>query len=228
MRSWALLLPVILLAAACGPSEEEPALVDDIVAAAPDNAKKILDNGFVTVTQFVLPPGGKLPPHVAPARIVYPLSDFKLRYQAPGSQAGVVRDFRKDQPLWIGTETYAIGNIGPITARWLEVAARVPNPDPYSTSDLLEKAPGMAQRLFENENAKVILVTLEPTEALPRHNGAGRVVYALTPAKLKLTMGDQTVEEEWAEGEARWYDPGEHAVENISDHEVKFVMIEIR
>jgi len=228
MRSWALLLPVILLLAACGPGEEEPALVDDIVAAAPDNAKKLLDNGYVSVVEFVLSPGGKLPPHVAPARIVYPLSDFKLRYQAPGSESGVVRDFRKDQPLWIGAETYSISNIGPITARWLEVAGRVPNPDPYTTSNLLEKAPGMAQRLFENEKAKVLQVTLQPTEALPPHDGAGRVVYALTPAKVKITMGDNAVEEEWTEGEARWYDPGEHAVENVSDHEVKFVMFEIR
>ncbi len=224
-KVFAAIIPVLLLLA-CGPSEEPEAIVEDIVKAAPQNVELLLDKPSISVIRVTLPPQARLPMHRGGDRVVYSLSDYKLRYLTPGTE-GKIQDFRAGDIHWHSSGTHTVQNIGPIEARYLVVTRKGVNPTPGVTSNIAELAPDKARVIFENRDSKVIEITLQPKDKLPVHNAAGRAVYTLTAAKLRFTAGGQTTEEEWPEGAAHWHDGGEHAVENLSAAPVKFLIFEM-
>ncbi len=87
--------------------------------------------------------------------------------------------------------------------------------------------PDKAKVIFENEQAKVLEVSLEPGDKQPVHAAASRVIYTLTPVKLKFTAGEESSEVDYAAGEASWHDGGEHTVENLSAEPVRYLVFEL-
>lgn len=222
-----LVFAAALFSLACGGGEEaEVAFVDDIVAAAPDNAKVLLENDSVSVVLFTLPPQGQLPEHEGLDRLVYSLSDYKLQFLRQVGEPEI-KDFRKGDVHWHPAGRHAIRNVGPITAEYLVVSRKGENPTPGVTSNLAELMPDKAKVIFENQEAKVIEVSLEPGDKQPVHVAASRVAYSLTPAKLKFTSGEQSTETAYAAGEAHWHDGGEHEVECLSEEPVRYIVFEM-
>jgi quercetin dioxygenase-like cupin family protein len=221
-----LVASIALLLVACGPSETPEVVVDDIVQAAPDSVELLLDNDYVTVTRFTVPSQVRIPRHQGGARIVYPLSSYKLRWEIPGYEASV-RDFQEGTAQWSSAGEHAFTNAGATTARFLVVTRKVPNPTPGVTSNVAELDPDHATVVFENQSAKVIEVSLEPGDALPEHEGASRVVYSLTPSKVKMTLNGETTEADYAEGDAHWHDGGVLSVENISEAPIRYLVFEL-
>lgn len=226
MKSLAALLALaVMMSVACGPAEEA-VVVDDIVAAAPDNAELLFENEYVAVMKFTLPPQAKLPLHEGRPRLVYSLSDYKLQYQPQGGTPEM-KNFRTGDVHWHGPDTHAVANIGPITAEYLTVIRKNANPTPGVTSDLAQLAPDKAKVIFENQNAKVIEVSLEPGDKQPEHTAAGRLVYSLTPAKIRFTQGGETAEVEHVAGDIHYHEGGAHSVENLSDQPIKYLVFEV-
>ena len=224
-RVVAAMIPVLLMLA-CGPSEEPEAVVEDIVKAAPGNVELLLERPSISVMRVTLPPQARLPMHRGGDRVVYSLSDYKLRYLTPGAE-GRIQDFRTGDIHWHSAGVHAVQNVGPIPARYLVVTRKGVNPTPGVTSNIAELAPDKAQVIFENRDAKVIEIALQPKDKLPMHNAAGRAVYALTAAKLRFIAGGQSIAEEWPEGAVHWHDGGEHALENLSADPIKLLIFEL-
>jgi quercetin dioxygenase-like cupin family protein len=73
-------------------------------------------------------------------------------------------------------------------------------------------------RAFENEHVDVISVTYGPHEKSVLHDHPGGVVVSITEAHLRFTDENGKVREVYAKpGEARWYPPFKHKVENLGD-----------
>ncbi|MBK9170751.1 MAG: hypothetical protein IPM24_25300 [Bryobacterales bacterium] len=222
-------LPILLLSLpACGPTEETAAarIHDDIAIASPDLVKVLLDNDHLTVTRFTIPPQGELPLHKGQDRVVYSLSDYRVHYITPNGDP-VLNDLKKGTAHWHSAGVHAVRNVAATTADYLTVARKAFNPTPGVTSDLVEQAPNQAKVVFENESAKVIEVTLEPGERQRPHQAAARVVYSITPAKLKYTDPSGTAETEHAAGEVHYHAGGEHRVQNVGSGQVRYVVFEV-
>ncbi len=215
-----------LLLVACGPTETPEVAVDDIVQAAPDSVELLLDNDYVTVTRFTVSSQVRIPLHHSGPRIVYPLSSYKLRWENPGYEASI-RDFQEGKAMWSSAGESAFTNAGATTARFLVVTRKEPNPTPGVTSNIAELDPAHATVVFENQDAKVIEVSLDAGGKLPEHDAASRVVYALTPAKIKMVAGGETTEVDYAEGDARWLEGGPHSVENLSAEPIRYLVFEV-
>lgn len=216
---------LLLCLLSCG-GEEPEAIVEDIVKAAPDKVELLLENASVSVMRVTLPSQARLPMHRGRDRVIYSLTSYKLRAMSPGTEP-VIRDYKPGDVEWRRSGARAFQNVGPIPARFLVVSRKANNPTPGVTSNVAELAPDKARVVFENEDAKVIEISLQPKDKLPAHKAASHVVYALTPAKLKFTAGGKSVEEDWAEGSVHWHDGGEHQVENLSTEAVRFVVFEL-
>lgn len=220
------LVALVALTLACGNGDEAPAMVEDIYQAAPEQAQMLLENEHVAVARFTVAPRAELPMHPGTERVVYSLSDYKVQIKRPGIEPRIL-DFRKGNVNWYGAGTHGVRNVGPITAEYLVVARKAPNPTPGVTSNLAELAPEMAKVVFENEEGKVLEVSLDAGAKQPVHAAAGRVVYALTDAKLKFTAGEESMEKELAAGEVHWHDGGDHQVENVSEGAVRYLVVEL-
>ena len=103
--------------------------------------------------------------------------------------------------------------------------------------DAVLAAPGSHRVLFENEQARVLEVTIGPGEREPEHTHARPSVMVVhEPARIRYyTAGTLTftspAQSASAESGPRvsWLDPeGPHSVENIDDHVYRAFRIEIK
>ena len=82
---------------------------------------------------------------------------------------------------------------------------------------------------FANEHVEVISVHYGPHEKSGIHDHPGGVVVNITKAHLRFTDQSGHVQDVWAEpGEARWFPPVKHRVENMGETPYNGVYIAIR
>ena len=82
---------------------------------------------------------------------------------------------------------------------------------------------------FENEHVQVLSVHYGPHEKSALHEHPGGVVVILTEAHLRFTDENGKVREVFSKpGEARWYPPFKHKVENLGDTAYDAVYVGIK
>ena len=84
--------------------------------------------------------------------------------------------------------------------------------------DPTKAAPAHYRLDFENDRVQVVSVHYGPHEKSAMHEHPGGVVVVITGGHLKFTDEDGKVKEVFAKpGEARWFAPFKHTVENVGD-----------
>jgi len=82
---------------------------------------------------------------------------------------------------------------------------------------------------FENDKVQVVTVHYGPHEKSALHDHPGGVVVSLTEAHLRFTDENGKVREVYSKpGEARWYPPFKHRVENLGNSSYEAVYIGIK
>ncbi len=82
---------------------------------------------------------------------------------------------------------------------------------------------------FENDRVQVVSVTYGPHEKSVMHDHPGGVVVSITEAHLRFTDESGKTREVFAKpGEARWYPPFKHKVENLGDTTYHAVYIGVK
>ncbi len=92
--------------------------------------------------------------------------------------------------------------------------------------DILQLMPENTEVIFENDYVRVLNITLEPGEAQPLHRCGHRIIYALGDYTINYYQPDDTTEISWNEGGIHWHQEGYHAVENIGESIVEYLLIE--
>lgn len=95
--------------------------------------------------------------------------------------------------------------------------------------DPLKVEPSHYKLAFENEYVQVVNVHYGPHEKSSLHAHMGGVVVVLTAGHLQFTDETGKTHEVFAKpGEARWYPPFKHKVENLGDSSYNAVYIGIK
>ena len=95
--------------------------------------------------------------------------------------------------------------------------------------DPTKAAPGQYTRGPENEHVKIVYIHYGPHARSPMHEHPAGVVVSITDARLRFTGPDGATHEVSAlRGEALYYPPTKHAVENLTDAPYNGVFIEIK
>ena len=82
---------------------------------------------------------------------------------------------------------------------------------------------------FENDEVQVVSVHYGPHEKSAMHEHPGGVVVVITAGHLKFTDEQGKVREVFAKpGEARWFPPFRHRVENVGDTSYNAVYVGIK
>jgi len=82
---------------------------------------------------------------------------------------------------------------------------------------------------FENDRVQVVSVHYGPHEKSAMHDHPGGVVVILTEAHLRFTDENGKVREVFSKpGEARWYPPFRHKVENLGDTSYDAVYVGVK
>jgi quercetin dioxygenase-like cupin family protein len=95
--------------------------------------------------------------------------------------------------------------------------------------DPVKVEPKHYTRDFENEHVDVISVVYGPHESSTLHQHPGGVVVSITEAHLRFTDENGKVREVYSKpGEARWYPPFKHRVENLGDTTYRGIYIGVK
>src|SRR5579871_2748047 len=82
---------------------------------------------------------------------------------------------------------------------------------------------------FENDRVRVISVTYGPHEKSVLHDHPGGAGVSITEAHLRFTDENGKVREVYSKaGEARWYPPFKHRVENLGDTTYQGIYVEVK
>ncbi len=95
--------------------------------------------------------------------------------------------------------------------------------------DPTKVAPKHYRLLFENERVQVVSVHYGPHEKSEMHEHPGGVVVIVTGGHLKFTDQNGKVTDVYAKaGEARWFPPFKHKVENVGDEPYNAVYVGLK
>jgi len=98
-----------------------------------------------------------------------------------------------------------------------------------SAQDPTKVEPKHYKLLFENERVQVVSVHYGPHEKSQMHDHPGGVVVIVTGGHLRFTDQSGKVTEVYSKaGEARWFPPFKHKVENVGDEPYNAVYVGIK
>ncbi len=245
MRRLTLALALLLAAAGCADSQTETedaeATTDDPITEQEaaeeverqtgEAAQRLFENEYVEVMRARLAPGDSLPAHEGGARVVYALSDYRIRFQQGGRE--MERAFSQGDVHVHEAGPHRVTNIGNAPAEFVvferRSAALPAPPDSTRAEDLAEEAaPAKQDVLLENETAEVHEVTLETGERLSDHRGFERLVYSLSDYRIRLTQDGSAEKRSFAAGDVHWHAPGIHSIENIGGAPARFLVVEFK
>lgn len=219
---------LMMLVIGCGGPKEQ-AVVEDIVATAPEMTNVVFENEFVKAVEFTLKPGEKLPLHKGGQRAIYALSDYKIKW-TEGDQT-TEKEWTKGDAHWHAAGDHAVENIGTSDARYLVVTRKdiaLPVTEGYDISHDASKLDTVhSSNVFENDHVRIIEVKIPVGDQQPMHQGVNRLIYSLTPYHIKYTSDKMETKESMMEaGDAHWHTADEHAVENIGASEAHYLIFE--
>ena len=100
--------------------DDKMAQIPDALQAAPDVYKLLMENDRVRVLDVRVKPGQKTKLHSHPDRVVYVLSDHRLKFTSADGQNKEL-ELKTGQVLWIEAGEHTTENTGKTDARNLAV-----------------------------------------------------------------------------------------------------------
>ena len=98
-----------------------------------------------------------------------------------------------------------------------------------SAQDPIKVDPNHYKVELENDQVRVLRVTVGPHEKSPMHEHPAGVAVAITDALVKFTLADGKIEERpFKAGQVLWVAAEKHAPENLSDKPLEIVLTEIK
>jgi quercetin dioxygenase-like cupin family protein len=202
--------------------------MDDILKNLPRNARLLFINKYVLAVEFDLKPGDILPAHETGNRIVYSLTDNRVK---------VTEGDRRTTNTWQQGDVHwhkagihpALENVGESRARYIVVSRTsetLPEvPLSGTVEELTRVVPVNATLLLDNEFVRLIDVALNTQESVPSHYEGNRIIYALTSYTVRVSdRGEESVNA-WKQGDIHWHPAGEHPeLENIGETSAHYLV----
>jgi beta-alanine degradation protein BauB len=95
--------------------------------------------------------------------------------------------------------------------------------------DIVEISPNIHKVIFENDQIRMLKVTVKPGDKVPMHTNPENINYVLRSGTLRLINPDGSAQDiDVAEGQVLPAPVGSHAVENIGATEVQTICVELK
>lgn len=102
-------------------------------------------------------------------------------------------------------------------------------PRPAAAQDPVKVDPRHYKVTLENENVRVLRISVPPHESAPMHSHPASVLIWITDSHIKLIHPDGKTEEAYRKaGQTNWSEPDVHAGENIGDTVSESVQVEFK
>lgn len=205
-------------------------VVNKVEQAAPGRTARLFDNQFVEVMQVELAANQQLPPHTGGRRIIYSLTDYKIKFAQDGREDE--KSFQAGDVHYHAGGAHSTTNTGTTPAEFVVFERRgdaSQSSEQAAGKTLLDVASGNARELLNNDDFQVLEVNLPPQAKLPLHFGLSRIAYSLAPYTIKFTVeGENAEERSFNKGDVHFHKSGMHSFENTGETPAKFLIVELK
>ncbi len=192
-----------------------------------EHVNLLFKNRHAMVSEIVLKPGEKLPPHRGGQRVYYALTNFETKLSR-GKQF-ICGYWHPGSVHWHQEDVHTLENIGDTEAKFLVFSRKyslLPEVILDRSSYFAEVVPDFAHIRVENEFVRVTEVTLPAGEELPEHIGLGRLIYSLTDYEVfyesnKMEAANHSIKE----GSIYWHGTDRYVVRNIGKTMAHFFIV---
>jgi quercetin dioxygenase-like cupin family protein len=95
--------------------------------------------------------------------------------------------------------------------------------------DPVQVSPSNYRLLLENDQVRVLEMTLRAGEHDETHSHPAETVYSICGGEARITLADGgSAELDLADGHVMWHEPWTHQVENVGDSEIRAVIVETK
>lgn len=201
----------------------------DPAVVAPDYYKVLLENDYVRVMEFTLPPGKTDGMHSHPYVFAYFMvgSDLEITREDGTSYSGTAED---GNHYWQPPTTHSVKNAGSKTIRVaaFEILSAVGNNIKLKHPPEIA-GPDTNKLLVDNEQIRVVETITPPGGGGKLHDHMNMVVYTVSAAKLRITDANGNAREvDVPAGTAMWMEPTTHSVVNIGSEPSHLLHVEIK
>lgn len=189
----------------------------------------IFENDYSRVLKVVLSPGESQPAHDGENRVIYSLTDYSIDWKENGENIGT-KTWKKGEAHYHESGKHTATNNGTTTAEWLIFAKK--NTDlPECGENKIENdvssvSAEFANVLIDNDEFKVIEVTLPVNAKIPMHSGVNRVIYSLSDYQIMYNSTKEgEIEKTFKSGDIHWHEACQHGLENLGQTEAKYLVV---
>lgn len=223
---------LLLLVASCGEEKKkdaQEAILQEEFAGKEVEPQVLMENKYAKVVKIVLAPGDFQAAHEGEDRVIYSLTDYSIGWEEKGVNLGT-KSWKAGDAHFHEAGEHAANNTGTTTAEWL-VFSKKSNELPECADNTLENdvstvAPEFTMLLFENDDFRMVEVTLPKGEKIPLHAGINRIIYSLSDYQIMYESDSEgSGAKEFKKGSVHWHEACKHALTNIGDTEANFLVV---
>jgi quercetin dioxygenase-like cupin family protein len=200
----------------------------DSPKADPSHHRVELENEWVRVVRWSIPPHEKTAMHDHPALVGVYLTDGDLRLIAPDGKVTEAHP-RAGSAAWRGPTVHVAENVGDKVVEGLLVEPKgTANPSWQPPANDAPKV-GTTDRVeFENEQVRILRFVISKGERTPMHDHPSNVQILLTDLSGRNSTPDgKTTEAAGKAGQVRFRPPLTHTLENTGDR-VEGIVIDLK
>ncbi len=200
----------------------------DPVSVSPEHFRPMIDNDYVRVLDVRHQPGESDKMHQHPTSAYFVLSGDKMRFHLERSQRD--GDVRAGSVTLQGPiATHSVENIGESLLHFVMVERTGGRVARVDGEDAVEVSGSIYRVVDENDDFRVLDVTLEPGQKDEVHSHQASVIYALSPASGTWhEMGQEPRTQVFRPGSAIFFDATESiSLENTGQRNIRLIIFEI-
>jgi len=190
----------------------------DAPKADPKHHRVEFENDWVRVIRFRIPPHEKTALHDHPSVVVLYLTDGDLKVTTPDGKVSEAHP-KAGAAGWRGPIAHTVENIGAKPVEGIGVEPKGAGNAAWTppTLDAVRVNPHDKME-FENDQVRIIRVTVGKGESAPMHEHPAGVQILLTDLHVRVTTPDgKTTEASRKAGEVGYSPPRAHSVENVGE-----------
>ena len=188
------------------------------------------ENEYVRVVNVVLHPGEAIPAYGAGGRLIYSLSDYNITVTEDGNE--LVKHWSFGDIHWHDTTEFSLANNDSVDIKFSLIKRtekQFPDVDIALLHDDVTSHSDKSFVLIENDQIKVVKVTLAPGDSLPKHAGINRLYIPQTSYDIICQVEDVgDVELQHEIGDYRFFQPGTHSIKNVGATEAVYLLVSFK
>lgn len=191
----------------------------------------VFENDYTAVVTVTLEPGEKQKLHAGNERVIYSLNNYTINWEENGEDLGEKKWKKGDVHFHSSSKHKAI-NTGKETAEWLVFSKKAEAPSPCKNGledDITIVRPDITTTLLDNDQFKVVKVTLPAGDSIPKHSGTNRIIYSLSNYSIEYTSDQQDVTlKNFKPNDTHWHNDCFHTLKNTGETSAEMLVVSFK